>query len=185
MSSSLASVLLSVFYLVILLFATSDLKRFIFHVHISRVDRVPVAVDIDPSSSSLSTLWYPISIGIIFNIFILIFSILNLYILLWRHNSSCRLCFSTLILLFLFTIRFIINIIVTKNRNGLSTPTLVERSFLTSSLSLEEELTTLTLDWFFKIIAFICTLIFSYRNKQERTMSVERRRETKLMSSFD
>jgi hypothetical protein len=185
MSSSPTSVLLSVFYLVILLFATSDLKRFIFHVHISRVDRVPVEVDIDPSSSSLSTLWYPILIGIIFNIFILIFSILNLYIILCRQHLSCRFCLSTLILLILFTIRFIINIIITKNRNGLSTPTLVERSFLASSLSLEEELTTLTLDWIFKIIAFIFTFIFCYRNKQEQTMSVERRRETKLMSSFD
>jgi hypothetical protein len=185
MSSSPTNVLLSIFYLVILLFATSDLKRFIFHVHISRVDRVPVAIDIDPSLSSLSTLWYPILIGIIFNILILIFSIVNLYVLLWRQNLSYRFLFSTLILFFLFTIRFIINIIITKNRNGLSTPTLVERSFFASSLSLEEELTTLTLDWFFQIIGFICTFLFCYRKRQEQTISVERLDETKLMSSFD
>jgi hypothetical protein len=183
--SSSSSVLLSIFYLVILLFATSDLKRFSFHVHISRVDRVPVEVDLDPSLSSLSSLWYPILIGIIFNIFILIFSILNLYILLCRQHLSTGLFFSTLILSFLFTIQFIINIIVTKNRNGLSTPTLVQRSFFAVSLSLEEELSTLTLDWFFKILGFICTFIFSYQRKQEQTMSIERRRETKLISNFD
>src|SRR5262249_44964195 len=111
MSSSPASVLLSVFYLVILLFATSDLKRFIFHFHILLVDCVPLVIDIY-SSSLLTSLLYPISIGIIFNIFILIFSIVNLYILLWRQNLLTRLFFSTLILFFLFTIRFIINIII-------------------------------------------------------------------------
>jgi hypothetical protein len=181
MSSSATSVLLSIFYLVIILFATSDLKRFIFHVHISRVDRVPVAIDVDSSSS----LWYPISIGIMFNIFILIFSIFNLFILSCRQHLAGRLFLSTLILFFLFTIRFIINIILTKTQNGRATPTLVERSFLAVSLSLEEELTTLTLDWLIKIIAFICTFVFCHQQKQAQTMSVERRNETKLMSSFD
>ncbi len=181
MSSSATSVLLSIFYLIILIFATSDLKRFIFHVHISRVDRVPVAIDVDSSSS----LWYPITIGIIFNIFILLFTILNLFILLYRQNLSCRLFISTLILFILFTIRLMINIILTKIQNGRSTPTLVERSFLAVSLSLEEEITTLTLDWLIKIIGFSLTFIFCYRQKQEQTMSIERRNETKLMSSFD
>ncbi|CAF0900112.1 unnamed protein product [Rotaria sordida] len=181
MSSSPARVLFILFYLVILLFATSDLKRFIFHVHISRVDRVPVEIDIDSSSS----LWYPISIGIIFNIFILIFSIINLYIFLWRQNLLNQLFISTLILLCLFTIRFIINIILTKYRNGLATPTLVERSFFASSLSLEEELTTIILNWLIKIIGFICTFIYCYKQKQQQTMNVERQSETKLMSNFE
>lgn len=185
MPLSVTSALLSIFYLVILLFATSDLKQFIFHVHISRVDRVPIAVDIDPSSSSLSTLWYPITIGIIFNIFIFIFSIFNFYLILWRSSSINRLFFSTLILFILFTIRFVINIILTKTRNGRSTPTLVQKSFFSPSLSLEEELTTLTLDFFVKIIAFITTFLTCYGKKREQTMSVERRRETKLMASFD
>jgi hypothetical protein len=177
------SILLAIFYLVIFLFATSDLKRFIFHVHISRVDRVPVDIDID-SSSSLS-LWYPLSIGIIFNIFILIFSMINLIIILWRRNLLRPLFLSTLILIFLFTTRFILNIIITKNRDGLSTPTLVERSFFASSLSLEEELTTITLDWFIKMIGFSSTFLICYRQKQEQTMSVERLCEMKLMSNFE
>jgi len=177
------SILLAIFYLVIFLFATSDLKRFIFHVHISRVDRVPVDIDID-SSSSLS-LWYPLSIGIIFNIFILIFSMINLIIILWRRNLLRPLFLSTLILIFLFTTRFIMNIIITKNRDGLSTPTLVERSFFASSLSLEEELTTITLDWFIKMIGFSSTFLICYRQKKEQTMSVERLCEMKLMSNFE
>jgi hypothetical protein len=183
MSSSPSSILLIVFYVVILIFALSDLKQFIFHVHISRIDRVPVEVDIDSSLSS--SLFYPISVGIIFNIFIVIFSIVNLYVLFWPRCLSCRLFFSTLILVFLFTIRFIVNIIMTKNRDGLSTPTLVERSFFAYSLSLEEELTTLTLDWFIKLIGFISTFLLCYQEKQLQTMSVERRRETQLMNNFE
>lgn len=179
MSSSPTSILFVLFYLVILLFATSDLKRFIFHVHISRVDRVPVEIDVDSSSS----LWYPILVGIIFNIFILILSIINIYILLWRRNLSNRLSLSTLILLFLFTIRFIINIILTKYRDGLSTPTLVERSLFAASLSLEEEITTIVLNWFIKIVGFISTIIYCY--KQKRDNDVERQMEAKLISSFE
>lgn len=185
MASSVTVIILSIFYLIILIFATSDLKQFIFHVHISRVDRVPVSIDVDPSLSTVSTLWYPISMGIIFNIFIIIFSIWNFYLLLWKSNSINCLSVVTLILLSLFTIRFIINIILTKQRNGLSTPTLVERSFFSSSLSLEEELTTLTLNYILKLFGFFITLFLCHRKKQELTMSVERRRETKLMSSFD
>ena len=181
MASTATGVLLCIFYLVLIIFATSDLKRFIFHVHISRVDRVPVTIDIDPSSS----LWYPISIGIIYNIFILMFSSLNLYILFRRINQPIRLFVSTLILFFLFTSRLIVNVIVTKERHDLATPTVVERSFLTISLSLEEELTTFVLDWSIKFIGFLCTFLFCYRLKQEETMSIERRQETKLMSSFD
>ena len=184
MSSSPTSTLLTVFYLVILLFAISDLKQFIFHVRTSRVDRVPVEIGIDLSSSSLS-LWYPISIGIIFNIFVLIFSLVNLYILLWRRNLTNQLFFSTITLSCLFTIRFIINLIITKDRNGLSTPTLVQRSFLASSLSLEEELTTITLNWFINVIGFISTFLFCYRKKQELVIDVEKQSETKLMSSFE
>ena len=71
MLSTPSTILLIIFYQVIIIFAISDLKQFIFHVHISRVDRVPVEIDIDSSLSS--SLLYPISIGIIFNIFILIF----------------------------------------------------------------------------------------------------------------
>lgn len=181
MASIATGVLLCVFYLVIFIFAASDLKRFIFHVHISRVDRVPVAIDIDPSSS----LWYPISIGIVFNIFILIFSSWNLYILFRRTYQRVHLFLSTGILFFLFTSRLIINVILTKKRNGLATPTLVERSFFAVSLSLEEEVTTLILDWIVKFFGFLCTFLFCYRLKQEQTMSIERRQETKLMSSFD
>ncbi|CAF1009169.1 unnamed protein product [Rotaria sp. Silwood1] len=181
MLSSTASTLFILFYLVILLFAISDLKRFIFHVHISRVDRAPVDIDIDSSSS----LWYPIIIGIIFNIFILKFSIINIYILLWRQNFLRQLICSTLILFCLFTIRFIINIILTKYRNGLATPTLVERSFFASSLSLEEELTTIILNWFIKTIGFICTLIYCFRQKQKQKINDERQYEIKLMSNFE
>ena len=181
MASVATGVVLCIFYLVIFIFAASDLKRFIFHVHISRVDRVPVAIDVDPSSS----LWYPISIGIVFNVFILIFSSWNLYILLRRIYQPARLFLSTVILFVLFTTRLIINVILTKKRNGLATPTLVERSFFAVSLSLEEELTTLILDWIVKFIGFLCTFLFCYRIKQEQTMSIERRQETKLMSSFD
>ena len=180
---STSSILLVIFYQVIFIFALSDLKQFIFHVHISRIDRVPVEIYIDSSLSS--SLLYPISIGIIFNIFILIFSMVNLCIFLWRRNLPSQLFFSTLILVFLFTIRFIVNIIMTKNRDGQSTPTLVERSFLANSLSLEEELTTMTLDWFIKLIGLISTFIFCYREKKLQTMSIERRRETQLMNSFD
>lgn len=174
-------VLLSVFYLVLVIFATSDLKRFVFHVHISRVDRVPVAIDVDSSSA----LWYPISIGIVFNVLILIFSLVNLWILLRRLNRPGKLILSTLILLGLFTARLVINIILTKQRNGYATPSLVERSFLAVSLSLDEELTTLVLDWSIKLLGFICTFLFCYGQRREQSMSVERRRETKLMSSFD
>ena len=181
MSSLIITLLLAIFYFIILFFATSDLKQFIFHVHISRVDRVPVTIDIDSSDS----LWYPISIGIIFNVFIWLLSIVNLYILLGQKKWIRLLFTATLILVLLFTIRFIINIILTKSRNGFSTPTLVERSFFAPSLSLEEELTTLTLNYLIKFIGFIGTFLFCYRQKQEETMSVERRRETKLMSSFD
>lgn len=181
MASVATGVVLCIFYLVIVIFATSDLKRFIFHVHISRVDRVPVAIDVDPSSS----LWYPITIGIVFNVFILIFSSLNLFILFRRIYQPARLFLSTIILFVLFTTRLIVNVILTKNRNGLATPTLVERSFFAVSLSLEEELTTLILDWIMKFIGFLCTFLFCYRIKQEQTMSIERRQETKLMSSFD
>jgi hypothetical protein len=180
-SPSTISVVLIVFYLVLALFATSDLRRFIFHVHISRVDRAPVQVDIDSSSS----LWYPILVGIIFNIFIIIFSIVNLFILLWERNVPRQLSFSTFILLLIFTIRFIINLMVTKNRNGLATPTLVERSFLAPSLSLEEEFTTITIDWFIKMIGLISTLLFSYPKHQEQTMRSEQRRETQLLSDFE
>ncbi|CAF2518868.1 unnamed protein product [Rotaria sp. Silwood2] len=181
MSSSPTSVLFILFYLVILLFATSDLKRFIFHVHISRVDRIPVEIDIDSSSS----LWYPITIGIIFNIFIIKFSIINICLLLWRRKLLCQLNFSTLILLCLFTTRFIINIILTKYRNGLATPTLVERSFFASSLSLEEELTTIILNWIIKTIGFVGTFIYCYKQKQKQTINIERQSETKLMSNFE
>ncbi|CAF0962164.1 unnamed protein product [Adineta steineri] len=184
MSSSSANVLFIVFYLVIFLFATSDLKRFIFHVHISRVDRVPVEYDIDSSSTSLA-LWYPILIGIIFNIFILLFSMVNLIIILCQRNLSSQLFISTFILSLLFTIRFIINITVTKNRNGLSTPTLVERSFFAPSLSLEEELTTITMDWFIKIVGFISTFIMYHRKKQGQSMNIENQHELKLMSDFE
>ncbi|UJR32238.1 hypothetical protein I4U23_019704 [Adineta vaga] len=184
MPSSGANSLLALFYLVIFLFAASDLKRFIFHVHISRVDRAPVEIYIDTSSSSLS-LWYPISIGIIFNVIILIFSMINLIIVVCRRNLFGQLCFSTSLLLFLFTIRFIINVVITKYRNGLSTPTLVERSFFASSLSLEEELTTLTLDWLIKCIGFIGTYIMLYKQKQIYAVNNERREEVKLMANFD
>ncbi len=77
------------------------------------------------------------------------------------------------------------NIIITKNRDGLSTPTLVERSFFASSLSLEEELTTITLDWFIKMIGFSSTFLICCRQKKEQTMSVERLCEMKLMSNFE
>ena len=184
MSSSLMNAILAVFYTVISLFAISDLKRFIFHVHISRVDRVPVEINVDSSSSSLS-LWYAISIGIIFNIFILIFSTINFCILSWRRVYVNHLYFSTLILSCLLTVRFIINIIITKRRNGLSTPTLVERSFFAPSLSLEEELTTLTLDWSIKMIAIIFTIIVGCGQKQKQLLNVERQSEDKLMSNFE
>lgn len=181
MSTSLTSILLVIFYLVILLFATSDLKRFIFHVHISRVDRVPIDIDVDPSSS----LWYPILSGIIFNIFIIIFSMGNLYVLLSRRNLLNQLCFSTVILLLLFTIRFILNIIITKTRNGFSTPTLVEQSLFASSLSLEEEIATIFLNWCIKIIGFICTFLFYFRKKRQQTNDFEKTYEIKLMSSIE
>jgi hypothetical protein len=184
MSSSPARTLLAVFYLVIFLFATSDLKRFIFHVHISRVDRAPVEIYVD-TSSSLTSLWYPISIGIIFNVFILIFSLNNFIVVLWRRQLSGHLCLSTSLLLFLFTIRFIVNITVTRNRNGLSTPTLVERSFLAPSLSLEEELTSITLDWILKCVGFIGTFVLCYQQKHEQAIAAEKRHELKLMSSFE
>ena len=168
-------------YLILLLFAISDLKRFAFHVHISRVDRVPVAVDIDFTSS----LWYPILIGIIFNIAIILGSLVNLHSLFWQGTATHRLFVSTMVLLVLFLIRFIINIIVTRSRNGLSTPTLVERSFFPPSLSLGEELTTIFLDWLIKMFGLIGTLRLYQQQKQEQTMSVERRNETQLMSSFE
>ncbi|CAF1073536.1 unnamed protein product [Adineta ricciae] len=184
MASSTVNSLLAIFYLVIFLFATSDLKRFVFHVHISRVDRAPVEIYIDTSSSSLS-LWYPISIGIIFNVFIIIFSLRNFFIIVQRRNSFGQLCVSTAILFFLFTVRLIVNITVTKTRNGLSTPTLVERSFLVPSLSLEEELTTLTLDWLIKCAGFIGTFIIHYKQKQAYEMDDEKRQELKLMTNFE
>ena len=74
---------------------------------------------------------------------------------------------------------------MTKNRDGLSTPTLVEKSFLAYSLSLEEELTTITLDWFIKLMGFFSTVLFCYKEKQLQTMSIERRRETQLMCNFE
>ena len=52
-------------------------------------------------------------------------------------------------------------------------------------LSLEEELTTIILNWLFKIIFFSWTLIYCYNQREEQTMSIERRRETKLISNFD
>ena len=182
MSSSATSLVLSIFYFVILVFAISDLKRFVFHVHIARVDRVPVTIGDDSSSSSL---WYPITVGLVFNIFILICTSFNLFVLLYRQHLSQRLSLSTLILFILFTSRLIINLILTKVQNGRSTPTLVERSFLAVSLSFGEEITTLILDWLIKLIGFLSTFVFCYRQKQVQPMSVERRNETKLMSSFD
>ncbi|CAF1081102.1 unnamed protein product [Rotaria magnacalcarata] len=181
MSSSPTSILLILFHLVILLFAISDLKLFIFHVHISRVDRVPVEIYIDSSTS----LWYPILVGIIFNIFILISSIINLYILLCQRNLFNKLGLSTLILVCLFSIRFIINIILTKYRNGLSTPTLVERSFFAASLSLEEELTTIMLNWLIKMIGLVCTIIYCFKQNYKQTSCVERQLETKLISNLE
>ena len=174
-------VFLTIFYLVLVLFAISDLKRFAFHVHISRVDRAPVEVYIDSSSS----LWYPVSIGIIFNTGIILSSLVNLHSLFWQGTATHRLFAATVVLLALFGIRFIINIIVTRSRNGLATPTLVERSFFAPSLSLGEELTTILLDWLMKMFGLISTLILYQQQKQQQTMSVERRQETQLMSNCE
>ena len=183
MSPSSTVVLLAIFYLVLLLFAASDLKRFTFHVHISRVDRVPIAVDNDFSSS----LWYPVLFGIVSNIAILILSAVNFYTLLWQDDAFRRLLVSTMLLVILLTVRLITNVVVTRNRNGQATPTLVERSFFAPSLSLEEELMTLALDWLVKMVGLIGTRRFCYRHKQEQAVSAERqrRRETPLISDFE
>lgn len=157
------------------------MKRFIFHVHISRVDRVPVQVDIDSSSS----LWYPILVGIIFNLCIILCSLVNLHSLVWEERATRLLTWSTGILLSVFVTRLIINVVVTRNRNGLATPTLVEQSFFAPSLSLEEELTTIFMDSSIKLIGLIGTLRFCYQQKQEQMMSVERCHESRLLSNFE
>lgn len=180
-STSKSLVYLAIFHLIILLFALSDLKRFIFHVHISRVDRVPVQVDIDSSSS----LWYPILVGIIFNLFIILCCLVNLHSLIWEERATRLLIWSTGILLIVFVTRLIINVVVTRNRNGLATPTLVEQSFFAVSLSLEEELTTIFMDSSIKLIGLIGTLRFCYQQKQAQMMSIERRHESRLLSNFE
>lgn len=184
MSSTPARTLLAVFYLVIFLFAVSDLKRFVFHVHISRVDRAPVEIYVDSSPSSTS-LWYPIFIGIVFNVLIAIFSLNNLVVLLWRRHLLGPLYLCTSLLLLLFTVRFIVNIALTRKRNGLSTPTLVERSFVAPSLSLEEELTSITLDWMIKCLGFVGTYVLYYQQKRALAKTTNNADELKLMANCD
>ena len=180
-SASKSLVYLAIFHFILLIFALSDLKRFIFHVHISRVDRAPVQVDIDSSSS----LWYPILVGIIFNLLIVACSLVNLHSLIWEERATRSLTWSAGVLLVLFVSRLVINVVVTRNRNGLATPTLVEQSFFAVSLSLEEELTTIAMDSSIKLLGILGTLRFCYQQKQERMMSVERRHESRLLSNFE
>jgi hypothetical protein len=52
-------------------------------------------------------------------------------------------------------------------------------------LHIHYQLTTITLDWFIKLIGFISTFLLCYQEKQLQTMSVERRRETQLMNNFE
>ena len=181
MTSSIILIFLAIFYFLIFFFALSDFKQFLFHIRISRVDRTPVTINVDESIS----LWYPIVFGIGFNVFIGLFSLANIILLLRKSNRANRLNLFTFILFLLLTIRLIVNLILTQQRNGLSTPSLVERSFLASSLSFEEEITTLILNYLIKFVGLFSTFLFAYRLKQEGTMSVERKHETKLMSSFD
>lgn len=181
LATSKLVVFLVIFYSVLTVFSISDLKQFIFHVHISRVDRVPIQVDIDSTSS----LWYPIVVGILFNIVILLCSIWNIHTLLQEKVRLEHLGFPSFILSVLFAIRCLINITVTRNRNGLSTQTLVEKSFLAPSLSLEEEITTIILDWFIKVIGLVASLYLCYKNKKYPDPNVERRHENQLMYDFE
>ncbi|CAF1291346.1 unnamed protein product [Didymodactylos carnosus] len=147
-------VILTIFYIFLVLAAVYDLKQFSFHLHYSRLDRVPYTMGDDPISH---TIFFSLTMGILGSLLIISFVIAIIYGL-WQLKTRV-IMISCSVLLAIFSVRFIINIITNTKNNGRSSQALAFFSVFSyaSGDSLVEENFGLLFDFLYRSTIVLAT----------------------------